>query len=149
MATTEPSTLNALARRAHDDVYNALRAIEQTDLHEQPHAAERLPEIAELADKLATALDEFCDPKPATADSDDAAEPDRRPAITVIVGDHCEALYGIQGIARAIARLDEPETLELAMALCALSKQVCDGMGSLLMSVEQKIEQTTGMKVRQ
>ena len=94
MATDENSTLTVLENQIARDVYRALRILEQPgeggELYERPHAAERLPEIAELADKLATALDAFCDPKPAglratgkiaafrsrPAESDDAAETD-------------------------------------------------------------------------
>jgi hypothetical protein len=87
-----------------------------------------------------------------TSHEDDAEprhETDERPEITVLVGDHCDAIYGLHGIARALVALDEPVSIELAIAARPLAKRLYGGPGSLLGDVEEKIEQATGMKVHQ
>jgi len=71
-----------------------------------------------------------------------------RQEITVLVGNHCDTIYGIHGVARALVALDEPESLELAIALRALSKRLYSGLGSLLSDAERKIAAATGMTVR-
>jgi hypothetical protein len=72
-----------------------------------------------------------------------------RPEITVLVGNHRNAIYGIHGLAKAIVDLDEAESIELAIALRELSRQLYSGLGSLLSDAQEKIEAATGMTVRQ
>lgn len=79
---------------------------------------------------------------------DAKAEIDERPEITVLIGDHCNAIYGLHGICSALVELDEPESLELAIAARELARRLYGGLGSLLDGVEKRIEQATGMRVR-
>jgi hypothetical protein len=64
-----PTDLEKLGRYIHDSAAEALAICEQTDLHEQSHAAEKLPAIAKLADELVTALDVLTE---GSTESDDA-----------------------------------------------------------------------------
>jgi hypothetical protein len=66
----------------------------------------------------------------------------------VLVGDHVNAIYGLHGVTQALCALDEPNSLELAIAARELAKRLYGGCGCLLGDVEQKIEQATGMTVR-
>jgi hypothetical protein len=74
---------------------------------------------------------------------------DQRPEITVLVGDHCNAIYGLQAVCEALAKLDEPESIGLAIAAREFATRIAGGLGSLLMETERQIETATGMKVRQ
>ena len=83
------------------------------------------------------------------SESETTGETDDRPEITVLVGDHCNAIYGLHGIVEAICKLDQSESIELAIAARELTKRLYGGLGNLLGDVERKIEQAAGMKVRQ
>lgn len=74
---------------------------------------------------------------------------DERPEITVLVGDHVNAIHGLEAVCEAIANLDENRSIGLAIAAREFARQIAGGAGSLLGETERKIEKATGMKVRQ
>jgi hypothetical protein len=96
--------------------------------------------------------DEPADPtvRKITAIADEAAEKMRRiadePEITVLLGDQSDAIYGLHGVVEALVDLDDPASLELALAARELAKRLYSALGSLTPDVEHRIE-AAGLKV--
>ena len=59
--TTLPNRrLEALEKRIAEHIFDAVLTVEQFNIHEQPESAERLDEIAFLAAKLSSELNDLC-----------------------------------------------------------------------------------------
>ena len=67
----------------------------------------------------------------------------------MLVGDHVNAIHGLQAVCQALVNLDDNKSIGLAIAARELAGQIAGGTGSLVMETERQIEQATGMKVRQ
>lgn len=126
--------------------YKALRS----NAHSANFTSDEFPvgQFVELVQQIKQ-LDVWLQPAEGSDEPERPDDTDDDTEITVLVGNHVYSIYGIHGLAKALMDLDEPKSLELAMALWELSKRLYSSLGSLRGSTENKIEAATGMKVWQ